>query len=287
MLTHWIRRPYRICLLLFCLSMAVVALGQGPPFLTDDPVPVDLHHYELYLFGAVDAGPSEVDSTGPAVEFNWGALPRTQLHFVLPLSGIVPRSLTGPDDPRHFGLGDAEVGIKYAFVLQTKHHPQIGIFPMFELPTGNYPKGLGVGRVWYKAPLWMYKDLGQWTVDGGGGYQIVPQKDYRPFAYGAFLVERKLGRKLELGTEIFTHGGEGGATPHPRSSTLLDVGGYYHLPVPGMELLAAYGRSIAGPSQTYSYVALYWTWGKQRRRETGGSHDLRQQFETQGLPAVR
>jgi hypothetical protein len=52
-------------------------------------------------------------------------------------------------------------------------------------------------------------------------------------------------------------------------------------------LLAAYGQSIAGQSLTYSYLALYWTWGKQKRCETGGSHDLRQQFETEGLPAVR
>jgi hypothetical protein len=27
------------------------AAGAGPPFLTDDPVPVDLHHYEFYIFG--------------------------------------------------------------------------------------------------------------------------------------------------------------------------------------------------------------------------------------------
>jgi len=284
MLAEWIQRSYRLCVLLFCLWASGVALGQGPPFLTDDPVPVDLHHCELYIFGAVDAGRSEIDPTGPAVEFNWGALPRTQLHFVLPLGGIVPRNSGGPDDPRQFGLTNAEFGVKYAFLLQTKHRPQIGTFPMFELPTGSYATGLGVGRVWYKLPIWTYKDLGQWTVDGGGGYQIVPQKDYRDFGYGAFLVERKLGKKLELGTEIFTHGGEGDATPHPLSSTLLDFGGYYHLPVPGMQLLAAYGRAIAGQSETYSYLALYWTWGKDKKRETGGSQYLHQELE--GLPLV-
>jgi hypothetical protein len=28
--------------------------AQGPPFQTDDPVPVDLHHYEFYIFGGMD-----------------------------------------------------------------------------------------------------------------------------------------------------------------------------------------------------------------------------------------
>jgi hypothetical protein len=28
--------------------------AQGPPYQTDDPVPVDLHHYEFYIFGSTD-----------------------------------------------------------------------------------------------------------------------------------------------------------------------------------------------------------------------------------------
>ena len=261
-------RPYVGWLALFCLMAAGRLLAQGPPFLTDDPVPVDLHHYELYLFGGLDAGRTEVDTTGPAVEFNWGILPRTQLHTVLPLGAIVPRNPHGPDDPRHFGLTDMELGVKYAFLLQTKHRPQIGTFPMFELPTGDYDKGLGVGHVWYKLPLWAYKDLGQWTIDGGGGYQIVPQTAFSNFPYGAVLVERKFGEKLELGTEIFAHGGEGSATPHTRSSTLLDGGGYYHFQFPGLQLLFAYGHSVAGQSETYGYLGLYYTWGKDKQPES-------------------
>lgn len=250
-------------LTLLCLAaLCGRSQAQGPPFLTDDPVPVDLHHYELYLFGGVDAGRTEVDPTGPAVEFNWGILPRMQFHTVFPLGAIVPRNPYGPDDPRHFGPTDMELGLKYAFLLQTRHRPQIGTFPMFELPTGNYAKGLGVGHIWYKIPLWAYKDLGLWTIDGGGGYQVVPQTGFSNFPYGAFLVERKLGRQLELGTEMFAHGGEGDATPHARASTLLDAGGYYHLRPPGLQLLFAYGHSIAGQSETYGYLGLYFTWGK-------------------------
>ena len=47
-------------------------------------MPVDLHHYEFYIFGGVDGTPAEMDSTGPAFEFNWGAIPRVQVHAILP-----------------------------------------------------------------------------------------------------------------------------------------------------------------------------------------------------------
>jgi len=63
-------------MLLLLLFFAVPRLwAQGPPFQTDDPVPVDLHHYEFYIFGAVDGTPVALATAGPAVEFNWGAVP--------------------------------------------------------------------------------------------------------------------------------------------------------------------------------------------------------------------
>src|SRR5579862_6905688 len=79
------------------LVMALLAMGgrpvaalAGPPFQTDDPEPVDLGHYEFYVFAASDGTPLETDASGPAFEFNWGALPNTQLHAVLAFGGIDP-----------------------------------------------------------------------------------------------------------------------------------------------------------------------------------------------------
>ena len=67
------------------------AWGQaGPPFQTDDPTPVDLGHYEAYVFGQADGTPAEMDVVGPAFEFNWGAVPNIQLHAILPLGGVWP-----------------------------------------------------------------------------------------------------------------------------------------------------------------------------------------------------
>src|ERR1700683_2470092 len=103
------------------LTLAASTLrAQGPPFQTDDPVPVDLHHYEFYIFGALDGTPVEKDATGPAIEFNWGALPRVQLHAILPLGVVDPSNnpayAPAGIGPRAFGLIDTEVGAKIAFI---------------------------------------------------------------------------------------------------------------------------------------------------------------------------
>jgi hypothetical protein len=257
--------PLVLMALLACVAPQLRA--QGPPYQTDDPVPVDLHHYEFYIFGAVGGTPLELDSAGPAFEFNWGALPRLQLHAVLPLGVAAP--LNNPiyaptgQGPAEFGVTDIELGAKLAWIKESKYIPQIGSFTMFELPTGNSDKGLGVGKTWYKLPLWAQKNIGHWTLDGGAGYQIVPQTGFHNFPYGGFLVKYGLSERLELGGEIFAHGGEGPAPPQTGSSAMADLGGYYHFKHhPGQQLLFAYGHSVAGQTENYAYLGMYWTWGK-------------------------
>ena len=49
------RSTAKILILSLLCALAVSRAGaQGPPYQTDDPVPVDLHHYEFYIFGGVD-----------------------------------------------------------------------------------------------------------------------------------------------------------------------------------------------------------------------------------------
>ena len=89
-------------------------------------------------------------AVGPAFEFNWGAMPNIQLHAILPLGGAWPSNnpayLPGGTGESAFGVTDVELGFKWGFIKQTKHRPQIGSFTMFEIPTGSYAKGLGVGE---------------------------------------------------------------------------------------------------------------------------------------------
>jgi hypothetical protein len=240
--------------------------GAGPPFQTDDPEPIDFRNYEFYTFGSLDSTPTETDTAAPAVEFNWGALPNVHLHVIIPVAAIFPSNnpSAAPADntPRTAGLGDIETGIKYRFVQETKHRPMIGTFVMFELPSGNADHGLGVGKVWYKLPLWIQKSFGPWTTYGGGGETVfnhVP--GYRNYPFAGWLVQRDLGKQWTLGTEVFYHGPEGFATPLNAPATLLDVGGYYKFRDPGFQLLFCYGHTVVGRTENYGYLGLYWTWG--------------------------
>ena len=257
----------KLILFLLCACAVPRLWAQGPPYQTDDPVPVDLHHYEFYIFGITDSTPVVRTSGSPAFEFNWGAVPRVQIHAVLPFGASVPsnRAVYQPNGqgPSAFGLTDMELGVKIAFIKETKHFPQIGSFTMFEMPTGSYDKGLGVGKVWYKLPIWFQKNEGKWLFDGGGGYEVVPQAGYRDFPYMGFLVKRELSERLELGAELFAHGREGDAAPQTERSAMMDVGGYYHFKHnPNQQLLFCYGHSIAGQTENYAYLGMYWTWGK-------------------------
>ena len=204
-------RGSKLALLLILMAAALKLWAQGPPYQTDDPVPVDLHHYEFYIFGGVDGTPAEIDSTGPAFEFNWGAVPRVQLHAILPWGVVAPSNnpvyLPGGTGSSAFGLTDMELGAKIAYIKESKYMPQIGTFTMFEMPTGNYDKGLGVGKVWYRLPLWLQKNIGHWLLDGGAGETMVPQTQYRNFPYGGFLLKYTFpGDRLEFGGEVFSHG---------------------------------------------------------------------------------
>lgn len=252
--------------------LALVLLGHplgadaGPPFQTDDPEPVDLHHYEFYVFAASDGTPLETDSAGPAVEFNWGVLPNTQFHLVAFLGAIFPS-----DGPSAYGLLDTEIGVKYRFIQQSKYIPEVGIFPMIEVPTGNVDRGLGVGKTWYKLPIWIQKDFGPWTTYGGGGYQVVPQTGYKNFWYEGWLLQRDVGEKWTLGGEIFHHGAEGLATPQIKPATMLDFGGFHYFRKPGFQLLFNVGHTVIGQPEFYAYLGLYWTWGGSK--EEGGKEE--------------
>jgi hypothetical protein len=258
-------------LLLLAPSSTTMWAQAGPPFQTDDPTPVDLGHYEAYIFGTLDGTPAELDTISPGFEFNWGAIPDIQLHIILPLGAVLPSNkpvyAPGGVGPSAFGVEDMELGIKYGFLKQTKHRPQIGSFTMFEIPTGSYSRGLGVGTTWYKLPIWVEKEVGPWSLVGGLGYAVVPQTQYRNYLYGGYLVKRTLSEKLELSAEIFSHARQGFAAAQTQASTLIDAGGYYHLKQPGLQLLFAYGHSVAGQTESYAYLGLYRTWGRDKNHQ--------------------
>jgi hypothetical protein len=227
----------------------------GPPFLTDDPEPVEYHHYEFYLFGIMDRTKDDTTIQIPAVEFNYGILPETQFHIIVPYTNNYP----GQGAAGH-GLGDIELGIKYRFVHENSHLPQIGVFPLIETSTGDAEKGLGNGMTWYYLPLWLQKSFGSWTTYGGGGYVINPAPGMRNYWFSGWLLQKDLSEKLTLGGELFAQGPE---TTNAEYTIIANLGGYWNF-TPDFSLLFSAGHSVAGEEHMVSYLSLYWTWGPEK-----------------------
>lgn len=128
--------------LLLAAALAPGGAVAGPPYTTDDPEPVELHHWELYL--ATQDQWTRADGwagTSPHLEVNFGAVPDVQVHLVAPLSWVRP-----PAGPARVGYGDTELGVKLRFVHEDLWMPQVGTFPLLEVSTGDSTRGLGSGE---------------------------------------------------------------------------------------------------------------------------------------------
>ncbi len=258
------------------LAFAVALLGllcsvpsfAGPPYLTDDPDPVPYRHWEFYTFLTQDRTRSTNTVNGPAFELNNGVAPNTQIHL------IVPVTYFSDDGMIATGLGDIELGVKYRLLAETRARPEVGMFPLLELPTGDQSKGLGNGRTWTKIPLWLEKNWGPWQSYGGGGYAYNPAPGQRNYFFGGLLVQRTLSPKLSLGGELFFQGAQvKNAQPTSgdefapmmeiagaRSSQIWNLGGIYNFTT-DFSLLFTAGHSFHGEGNQVLYVGLYRTWG--------------------------
>jgi hypothetical protein len=255
-------RPLRPLLAAIVLAAALApprpALAGGPPFLTDDPDAIEYKHWELYLFSTLDKAKDGAAMQTPAVEVNSGIFPNLQAHLIVPMTLALP---TG--GPRAYGLGDAEFGLKYRIIQETKTVPMVGVFPMLEIPTGDADRGLGNGRVWTRLPVWFQKSWGPWTANWGGGYEVNTAPDRRSNFFGSGLLQRKITEQLTLGGEIAAHGPNAG---DGRTTVLYNFGGLYSL-TEHCQLLFSVGHSLTGDRDLIAYVGLYWTWGPEGRKE--------------------
>ncbi len=167
----------------------MAAARAGPPFRTDDPEPVEYQHWEVYGFSTATSVAGDTSGTLPGVELNYGALPELQLHVIAPLAFDAPSG-----SGTKFGMGDTELGVKYRFVTEDADgwRPQIGVFPLVELPTANSGRGLGTGYTQVFLPLWIQKSFGAWTTYGGGGYWHNPGAGNRDYWFAGWLVQRQV-----------------------------------------------------------------------------------------------
>ena len=207
--------------------MAVPAIA-GPPFLTDDPVPTETGHWEIYGFSAAEGRAADLDDD-LGLDLNYGAAKDIQLTATVPLS-VSYEALGG----WRAGAGDLELGAKYRFVNKQKSGFSAAIFPRTILPTASRSSG---EKTRLLLPVWLEQDLsGGTSVFGGGGFEYNPGTGNRNFWQAALAVTQNLGKTLSIGGEAaWQQPDTPGATDQLRAGAggIVKLSGHYSLLVSG------------------------------------------------------
>jgi len=115
----WIRHGRRLAAML--LATAAQPAFAGPPYLTDDPVPTDTHHWEIYAY--TDDNALHGQHEGEAgFDINYGLVKDVQLTTVI-------TGAYASGDAHGMRLNDTELGVKYRFINDTSADLQVSSIP--------------------------------------------------------------------------------------------------------------------------------------------------------------
>jgi hypothetical protein len=242
---------------LFTIALILFSwrLFAGPPYDTDDPEPVLYQHWEVYFSSHLAYGSSQWAGTAPHFEVNYGIIPGVQLHVIAPMAiSAVKKEKT------QYGYGDTELGAKIRFIKESKWCPEIGIFPLVELPTGNPDKSLGNGNTQVYIPLWLQKTFGKWTTYGGAGYWFNPGQDNRNWQFYGLTLQYQLLEKMSIGAELYH---STSPTRFDSGETRFNIGSVIDLNQTSHLLFSA-GSSLNGSTKFQCYIGYQLTFGKNR-----------------------
>jgi len=226
-------------------------LYAGPPFLTDDPDPVQFKHWEYYISSqnTFDHSTHISNGTLPHFEVNYGLVPNIQVHLIMPINYNYTSS--------HFsdyGYSDTELGIKYRFVKETNNCPEIGTFPLLEMPTVNN-SAMTTGRTQLFLPVWVQKSWDKLTSYGGCGYWINPGTGNKNWLFAGLQAQYDFTKFLSLGSEVYYHSADTKAT---KQTSGFNVGGFLNFSEKFHFIFSA-GHSITNGNYTTAYAGLLWT----------------------------
>jgi len=243
---------------LFPLILGPMVARAGPPFVTDDPDPVEYRHWEFYVASQNVKDKDGWAGTAPHFEVNYGALPNLQLHVIIPLAYDKPNKLAC-----HYGFGDLELGVKYRFIQEGDWWPMVGVFPIVDMPTGKSSKGLGSGYFKTFLPIWFQKSWGAWTSYGGGGYWFNPGSGNKNYGFAGWEVQRELSKSITVGGEVFynspTEKGEGSRVAF-NLGTIVNITDEHHI-------LFSAGRDFHGQNRFSAYIAYQLTLGPHEEKK--------------------
>jgi hypothetical protein len=231
----------------FLLAFASPCGFAGPPFFTDDPAPVDYHHWEFYLASLQEYAGHAATATLPHVEVNYGALQNVQLHLVAPMAYLHTSEGT------HYGYAATEIGVKYRFVEETGNIPQIGTFPLVEIPTGD--ANLTGGKVQAYIPLWLQKSWGKFTTYGGGGFWYNPGPDMKNWTFVGWQAQYDFSDALSLGGELYFHTAD---QNDAQAGAAFNAGGFINIDA-NNHVLCSIGHSFYGEVATTAYLGYQYT----------------------------
>jgi hypothetical protein len=239
---------YAVLLVAILLAYAQHSYA-GPPFFTDDPQPVPFKHWEYYISSVNTYSPDAWSGTSPHFEVNYGLIKNVQIHLLLPVNYIhVQHQKT------KFGYADTEFGVKYCFVQETDSRPQVGIFPILEIPTiknGSFSDGKTKAFL----PVWAQKSWDKFTTYGGAGYWINPGKGNKNSIFVGWELQYDFSKVVTLGGELYYQSADAVGS---KSTAAFNFGGIINIS-PKTHFIFSAGHSIVHESTFTSYLGLLWT----------------------------
>jgi hypothetical protein len=230
---------------LYFLTIPVYA---GPPFNTDDPEPVPFKHWEFY-FSSINYFQTDSKSgTLPHFEVNYGVIPNVQLHLQIPLNYL------SEGNKFDYGYGNTEFGLKIRFLNLEKSKIQVGVFPVFQIPTVNN-ENFTTKHVQSFLPVWMQKSWKKLSTYGGAGYCFNPGYNNRNWQFVGWESQYNFNDKLTLGGEIFY---KTAVTNDSKGYLGFNLGGFINFSEKFHFIFSA-GQSLAGEKGTMAYCGLLWT----------------------------
>lgn len=241
---------WKVSLLFSLFTLILAPLGYaGPPFNTDDPEPVDFRHWEYYIASINTIQHNEWLGTAPHVEVNYGLVPNVQVHLLLPMNYSYIRR-----EGTNFGYGYTELGMKYRFVQESDDRPQVGVFPIVEVPTIKNQQ-FSNGRTQVYIPLWIQKSWSRLTTYGGVGYWINPGVGNKNWLFAGWEVQYDFSPVVTLGGELYYHTAN---AVDGQSSTAFNIGGSINYSST-THFIFSVGHSLINDSFTSCYLGLLWT----------------------------
>ncbi|MCX6260746.1 MAG: hypothetical protein NTY95_07910 [Bacteroidia bacterium] len=204
-------------ILTFFLYSSFIHPGYaGPPFFTYDPQPVDFKHWEFYISSVNILHHDNWSGTSPHFELNYGLVRDLQVHLLLPVNYNYTPHL-GAD----FGYGNTEFGVKYCFIHETENSPQVGTFPILDIPTIKNSE-FSTGKTQIFLPVWAQKSWGKLTTYGGIGYCINPGVTNRNWIFTGAEVQYEFSPAFMPDGELYYHSADAESS---KSITACSIGG--------------------------------------------------------------